>query len=197
MLDLEPGDTVIDVFAGGGYYSDLLIGVVGPEGRVILHNNTPYASWVEKQIQERYVDNPVAGITYLKSEVDDLQLEAESIDAALMVMSYHDLYFENAERGWGKTDVPLFFSQLHAALKPGGKLVVVDHAATEGAGSSAAQTVHRIEPAFAQDDISGNGFRLIATNDALSNPDDDKSKMVFDKSVRGQTDRFILLFEKE
>ena len=143
------------------------------------------------------MDNPVAGITYLKSEVDDLQLEAESIDAALMVMSYHDLYFENAERGWGKTDVPLFFSQLHAALKPGGKLVVVDHAATEGAGSSAAQTVHRIEPAFAQDDISGNGFRLIATNDALRNPDDDKSKMVFDKSVRGQTDRFILLFEKE
>jgi len=196
LLDIEPGQTVIDVFGGGGYYSDILVGVVGEAGQVILHNNTPYSSWVEKQNKERYIDNPVPGITYLKSEVDDLQLAPNSLDAALMVMSYHDLYFYNPDRGWNKTDVPLFFKQLNAALKSGGKLLIVDHAAPDGTGSSAAQELHRIEEAYARQDLEKNGFQFVASSDALRNPDDDKTKMVFDKSVRGKTDRFILLFEK-
>ena len=39
-----------------------------------------------------------------------------------MEMSYHDLYYYNPEAGFEGADVPLFFPQLHAALKSGGKL---------------------------------------------------------------------------
>lgn len=197
LLDLSQGQAVIDVFAGGGYYSELLASVVGDQGTVILQNNYGYGKWVEKHLQERYIDNQVGSISVLRSEVDDLKLSAESMDAALMVMSYHDLYYYNPEAGFDRADVPDFFSQLHAALKPGGKLLIVDHAAADGSGYSKTQDIHRIDEAFAKQDIESNGFRFIKSSDALRHPDDDRTKNVFDKTIRGKTDRFILLFEKQ
>ena len=197
MLDLSAGQVVIDVFAGGGYYSELLAGVVGEQGEVILHNNYGFGKWVEKRLQERYIDNQVGSIRVLRSEIDDLKLSPESLDAALMVMSYHDLYYYNPEAGFERANVPLFFSQLHAALKSGGKLLIVDHAAADGSGYSPTQDIHRIDEAFARQDIESNGFRFIKSSDALRHPDDDRTKNVFDKAIRGKTDRFILLFEKK
>ena len=197
LLDLRRGQAVIDVFAGGGYYSELMAGVVGEQGKVILQNNYGYAKWVEKYLQERYIDNQVAPITVLRSEVDDLMLSPASLDAALMVMSYHDLYYYNPKVGFERADVPDFFGQIHAALKPGGKLLIVDHAAPDGSGNSITQEIHRIDEAFAKQDIESNGFRFVTSSDALRNPGDDRSQNVFAKSIRGKTDRFILLFEKQ
>jgi predicted methyltransferase len=196
LLDLQPGQVAADLMGGGGYYAELMAGVVGPEGMIVLHNNTPYSKFVEKQLQERYVDNEVPGIELLMSEVDDLQLAPNSLDAALMVMSYHDLHYYNPERGWSYTNVPAFFAQVRVALKPGGKLLIVDHSAKEGTGKSSAHTIHRIDANYAREEIEAGGFRFVTSSDALSNPDDERTKMVFDKSVRGKTDRFILLFEK-
>ena len=196
LLDLREGQAVIDVFAGGGYYSELLAGVVGDTGSVILQNNYGYAKWVEKYLQERYIDQQVGSIRVLRSEVDDLKLEPGSLDAALMVMSYHDLYYYNPDAGFERADVPGFFSQLHAALKPGGKLLIVDHAAAAGSGHDGTQEIHRIDESFAKQDIESNGFRFIKSSDVLRNPDDDRTRNVFDKTIRGKTDRFILLFEK-
>ena len=197
LLDLQEGQAVIDVFAGGGYYSELMAGVVGEQGTVILQNNYGYAKWVEKYLQERYIDHEVLPITVLRSESDDLKLSPSSLDAALMVMSYHDLYYYNPEAGFERTDVPHFFAQLRTALKPGGKLLIIDHAAPDGSGKSVTQEIHRIDENFARQDIESNGFRLVKASDALRNPDDDRSKNVFDKSIRGKTDRFVLLFEKQ
>jgi len=197
LLNIERGQRVIDVFGGAGYYADMMAGIVGEDGQVILHNNTPYHKFVGDRVTARYVDNQIPGIEYLMSEVDDLKLEPNSLDAALMVMSYHDLYYFSPQRGWANTDVPLFFSQLRAALKPGGRLVIIDHSAEAGTGSDSAQELHRIDEAFAIQDVEGNGFGLITTNDALRNPTDNRSKIVFDPEFRGKTDRFILLFEKE
>lgn len=197
LLDLQPGDAAVDIFAGGGYYSELMAGVVGPEGAVILQNNYGYAKWVEKYLQERYIDSQVPPITVLRSEVEALQLSPESLDAALMVMSYHDLYYYNPEVGFRRADVPDFFSQVHTALKPGGKLLIVDHAAIDGTGKESVQKIHRIDEAFARQDIESYGFRWVTSSDALRNPDDPRTESVFGKNIRGKTDRFILLFEKQ
>jgi predicted methyltransferase len=197
LLDLKPGQHVIDLLGGSGYYTDLMAAMTGPRGEVILHNNPPYDTFVRKMVQPRYEEDPIPGIRYLKSELDDMQLEPQTLDAALMVMSYHDLYYVDPGIGFNKTDVPLFFSQVHAALKPGGKLLIVDHSAKPGSGSSHAQQLHRIEREYAIADIEGNGFQLIESSDALSNPEDSREMIVFDADYKGKTDRFILLFEKE
>ncbi len=49
---------------------------------------------------------------------------------------------------------------------------------------------------FAKKDISSHGFTLVGSSDALRNPTDDHSIMVFNPEVRGKTDRFILVFAK-
>jgi predicted methyltransferase len=196
LLNIEPGDTVADILGGGGYYSELIAGIVRPDGKVILQNNTPYSKWVMQSLQEKYIDNSVPGVRVLISEVDDLQLGEGTLDAALLVMSFHDLYYYNLERGWGNTDVDLFLSQVRGALKPGGRLVIVDHAAFAETGKSAVAEVHRIDEEFARQEIESAGFAFVTSSDALRNPDDDKTKMVFDKSVRGTTDRFIYVFTR-
>ena len=197
LLDLQSGQAVIDLFAGGGYYSELMAAVVGEQGMVILQNNYGFAKWVDEYLQERYIDNVVPPITVLRSEAVDLKLSSASLDAALMVMCYHDLYYYNPDRGFERADVPDFFAQLRAALKPGGKLLVIDHAAPDGTGKSITQEIHRIDEAFARQDIESNGFKLIKTSDVLRNPDDPRTDNVFGKAIRGKTDRFVLLFEKE
>ena len=197
LLQLKPGDDVVDVFGGGGYYAELMAAMVIPGGSVVLQNNKPYSRWVEEQIQKRYVDEGVPGISLLMSEVDELNLGSQKFDVAIMVMSYHDLYYNNPDRGWFETDIDLFFSQIHAALKPGGRLMIIDHSAASGSGSSAAQDLHRIDESYAKQEIARNGFKLIASSDVLRNPNDDRAKLVFDKTVRGETDRFVLLFAKE
>ena len=197
LLDLRRGQAVADLFGGGGYYAELLAGVVGEQGTVILQNNKGYAKWVDKYLQERYIDNEVPPIRVLFSELEDLGLAPASLDAAIMVMSYHDLYYLNPERGFPGADVAEFFRQVSAALKFEGKLLIIDHAAPEGTGNSLTQEIHRIEPAFAQADVEQNGFRLIDTSDVLRNPDDPRTANVFAKDIRGKTDRFVMLFQKQ
>ena len=74
---------------------------------------------------------------------------------------------------------------------------MVDHEGADGSGYSQTQDIHRIDAAFARQDIESNGFRFIKSSDALRHPDDDRTKNVFDKTIRDKTDRFILLFEKK
>lgn len=196
LLALEPDDTVIDVFGGGGYYSEIMAHIVGEDGKVLLHNNQAYRNFVGDALTQRLERLQIPQLQRLDAEVDDFGLQAESLNAVIIIMSYHDLYHVDDASGWPAIDSKNFLGQLHAALKPGGKFLIVDHAATSGTGNSHAQTLHRIEEAFAIQDINSNGFQLIGSSDALRNPDDEKTIMVFDDAVRGKTDRFILLFEK-
>ena len=98
--------------------------------------------------------------------------------------------------GWRAIDPADFLTQIHTALKPGGRFLIVDHHAGAGSGNSAAQDLHRIDVEFAKQDISGHGFTLVGSSDALRNQDDDHGIIVFNPEVRGKTDRFILVFEK-
>jgi predicted methyltransferase len=111
-------------------------------------------------------------------------------------MSYHDLYHVDEPNGWRAIDADNFIGQIHTALKPGGRFLVVDHYAAPGTGKDSAQELHRIDVDFAKKDITAHGFKLVAQSDVLRNPDDDYNIMVFDPQVRGKTDRFVLLFEK-
>jgi predicted methyltransferase len=196
LLDLQSGQRVLVILGGSGYYADILRGVVGGRGEVILHNNAQYHGYFKNKVHPAYLDKPIAGITYIVRELDELQLGPSSLDAALMINSYHDLYVFDPQRGWVKNDVPAFFAQLHAALKSGGKLLIVDHAAEPGTGNTAPQQLHRIDEEFAKQDIASHGFRLVTASDALRNPEDQRTDIVSDSEFRGKTDRFILLFEK-
>lgn len=196
LLQLKPGDRVADIWAGGGYYSELIGNIVGESGEVLLVNNLAYNQFDAKALAERQEGRQLENVTIHTREAEDLDLGRDSLDAALIIMSYHDLYHVDEASGWRAIDAPGFLEQIHAALKPGGRFLVVDHHAAPGTGKSAAQELHRIDIDFARSDIGSHGFRLVAESDALRNPGDDHSLVVFDPRVRGKTDRFVLVFEK-
>jgi predicted methyltransferase len=187
---------VVDIWAGGGYYSELVASIVGEEGEVLLLNNAAYAAFANKALSARLDGRDPGSVTVYTREAENLDLGRNSLDGALIIMSYHDLYHVDEPNGWRAIDAADFLGQVHAALKPGARFLVVDHHAETGTGKSAAQDLHRIDVEFAKTDIASHGFTLVDSSDALRNPQDDHSIMVFDPRVRGKTDRFVLVFEK-
>jgi predicted methyltransferase len=193
---IAPGMMIADVFGGGGYWTELMARAVGPEGHVRLVNNTPYLQLASKEIKPRFEGDRLP-ITELRVvETCDLKLGRGNFDIIVIFMSYHDLYYVDEKDGWPAIDASGFLDQLHAALKPGGRLLIVDHAAADGSGNASAQALHRIDEAFAKKDIASHGFELEKTWDGYRNPGDDLTKLVFDPAVRGKTDRFTHLYRK-
>jgi predicted methyltransferase len=196
LARFKRGDTVADLLGGGGYNSEILSGIVGPEGQVLLVNNTGYENFGKKALAERLADGRLPNVQHIVGPTDALGMGEHTLDGAVIVMSYHDLYWVDEKEGWMKIDAGQFLDQVARALKPGGVLLVVDHSAQAGTGSSAAQALHRIDEQFAIADFTRPGLVLETTSPALRNPGDDRSKPVFDPAIRGKTDRFVLLLRK-
>jgi predicted methyltransferase len=87
-------------------------------------------------------------------------------------------------------------TQLARALKPGGRLLLVDHSAKEGTGSAAATPLHRIEEAYAIKDFESHGFKVVAKSDLLRRPDDARDALTYKGPMVGKTDRFVVVFRK-
>ncbi len=194
---VKPGEKVADVFGGGGYWTEILARAVGPAGSATLVNNEGYAAFAKDDIKARFADGRLKEVKQLTGKTSDLGMGKDQYDLILIFMSYHDIYWVDEKEGWPKIDADNFMKQLHTALKPGGKLLIVDHAAKEGTGSSAAQTLHRIDEAFAKKDFTSHGFVFEKAFTGYRNTTDDHTKMVFDEAIRGKTDRFAHLYVKK
>ena len=195
LAGFGPGMVIGDVFGGGGYYSEILSHVVGPTGRVKLVNNAPYDEFAKKTLEPRLAGGRLANVDYTVVAPDALGLGNATLDGALIVMSYHDLYFHDP-KGWPKVDAGQFIDQLVAALKPGATLLIVDHQARPGSGRADTQALHRIEDTHAIADFRAHGLELVRSTELLRNPADDYTKNVFDPAVRGKTDRFVHVYIK-
>ena len=194
---VAPGMRVLDAFAAGGYYTELLSHVVGNTGEVIAYNNPPYANFAAKAIAARYAGGRLKNVRQVTAGVDELELAPRSLDAVIFVMSYHDLYWRPADGSWPPTDPAQMLARLHAALKPGGVVVVQDHVASAGGDTAAVvDTLHRIDPAVVRRDFERAGFAFEAESPMLAHPEDDHSKLVFDPAIRGRTDQFVYRFRR-
>jgi len=74
--------------------------------------------------------------------------------------------------------------------------VVLDHSALPGAPADVTDTLHRIEASTVRREVEAAGFRFAGESALLANPADPRTATVFDKSIRGHTDQFILRFTK-
>lgn len=193
---MAPGMTVLDLYSGGGYYTELLSYIVGSTGKVVAHNNTPYLEFAKEGIAGRYTDGRLPNVERLLAENNELMLPPAKFDAVLMTNVYHDIYFVDANAGWPRIDGPKLLAVVFQALKPGGVVGVVDHAALPGAPPETGGTLHRIDPELVKRDFMAAGFVLDGESDALINPTDDRTKSAFDPSVQGRTTQVILRFRK-
>jgi predicted methyltransferase len=193
---VQPGMKIADVFGGGGYYSELISYVVGPNGTVMLVNNKAYEDYAAKDLKAHLAGNRLPHVKHSVVQPANLKLGNGKLDQVWIVMSYHDLYYTDPENGWPAIDANKFVQQIYAALKPGGAFLIVDHAARAGAGKDDVQYLHRIEESFALSDIERHGFEFAGHYDGLRNPQDKLEVEVFNKQVLHKTDRFVHLYRK-
>ena len=85
---------------------------------------------------------------------------------------------------------------MYTALKPGGVQIVLDHVATRHSPAGVTDTLHRIEPSVGRREVEAAGFKFGSESAILTNTADPHTVTVFDKSIRGHTDRFIFKFRK-
>jgi predicted methyltransferase len=196
FLGIARGASVLEMFASGGYYTELLAHVVGDTGHVVAHQNTPLMNFSGDAIKARHANNRLPNTEVLMAENNELALDADQFDAITIVLNYHDLYWVSEQYGWAEFDVASFLAELHKGLKPGGILGIVDHYAAPGSPAETGNTLHRIDPAVVIEEVQAAGFVLDGESDVLRNPEDDHSKSVFDPEIRGKTDRFVLRFKK-
>ncbi len=198
FLGARPGMHVIDYFAAGGYNSELLSLVVGPDGRVVAYNNDAYAKFSGKQPEERFGKNRLSNIEQVTAAPEALSLPPESLDAALFVLSYHDLHWRAKDGSWPTTDPAAALARLVPALKPGAVVVVVDHVANPGGDpGEVVDTLHRIDPDLVKREFETAGLTFESEANFLRNPQDDHTKPVFDETIKGKTDRVVMRFVKK
>ena len=196
LAGFKKGMVIADVFGGGGYYSEILSGVVGKKGKVLLINNAPYDNYAKKDLSVRLADKRLPNVEYSVVPTENLGLLENSLDGALIVMSYHDLFYANVEDGWLAIDSKAFIDQIMAALKPGGKFLIVDHSAKAGRGIEDTKALHRIDEQFAIAELKSHGLQWAGSIAVLRNPADNRSLSVFNPAIRGKTDRFVHVYQK-
>ncbi|QWT21566.1 hypothetical protein KPL74_06055 [Bacillus sp. NP157] len=194
---VKAGDTVMDVWPGGGYWSRLFSPVVGPKGKV-------YA-YVPAEITS-FKSDPLAIARALAAEPAYHNIEAISdplaspppakmfntFDVIWTFENYHDLH-DSFMKG---ASVDAFNQAVFKLLKPGGYYVIVDHAAAKGQGLKNTEDLHRIEVATVKAEVEKAGFVLDEESALLANAADDHTMKIFDPAVKGKTDRFMLRFRK-
>lgn len=189
FIGLRKGDKVADVVAGR--LAAPFAEAVGPSGKVYAIEPAEVVK-VHPDALSRMKALASVSPNVVVSDGPFASALPSGLDAVFIRQNYHDLY----DKFMGPADVPAFNRAVYAALKPGGVYVVLDHAALAGSGIDATDTLHRIDPARVKADMLAAGFKLDGESAILANQADDHTKNVFDSSIRGRTDQFLLRFKK-
>jgi predicted methyltransferase len=189
---VKPGMTTVDLIALGGYVTEALSVAVGPKGKVYAQN-PPIALQLRdgmyaKQISERLANDRLPNVVRVDADLPAAaQIPPGSVDVAITAMNYHDVRNRNPDDGVA------VLKAVYTMLKPGGVLGVTDHVGNDGANNA---QLHRIPKHFLIDDAKAAGFVIDGESDLLAHPADDHTKVVFDPTLRGKTDQFVVRLRK-
>lgn len=181
FMGLEPGMTVLDINASGGWYTEVLSLAVGPNGKVLMQNRPGGRSAEAATARANRLANVDEWLT------DMSEIPANSVDFAITALNFHDFHNSNPAAAQG------ILAQVMSALKPGGVLAVIDHEGTPGADNV---SLHRIAFDEAVKAVLASGFVLAGASDILNNEADDHTVGPFDPSLGRNTDRIVLKFMK-
>lgn len=185
---LRPGMKVLDMGAGGGYSTELIARAVAPGGIVYGQNpadlgEKPKATF-DARLKTPAMKDVVADIRPFD---DPVPPDVHDLDLITFLFYYHDTTYMNVDRA--AMDRKLF-----TALKPGGFLVIADHSALRGQGTSVGKTLHRIEESTLRQEVEAAGFRVVAEGNFWRSPDDTHDFPSYRPST--PVDNFVLKFQK-
>jgi predicted methyltransferase len=143
-LDLREGNTVADLGSGSGYFTLKLAPVVGKQGRVLavdLRKLSLFFLWTRALLRGQHAVHVILG------DENDPRLPRGSLDAVLICNTYHE--FSHPDR---------ILDHVFQALRPGGRIVIVDRSADVG------QT-HQVALATVADELRKKGFEVVSQDD--------------------------------
>lgn len=180
FFGVEPGMTVLDINASGGWYTEVLSYAVGSNGTVYMQNRPGGNS-------EEEANGRAARLSNIEQIASVSNAPAGSVDFAITGLNFHDFHNNNPAVAQG------ILAQAMAALKPGGILGIIDHEGNPGADNA---SLHRIAFDELVRAVTQAGFAVVGVSEVLNNPADDHSVAPFNPSLGRNTDRIVLKLQK-
>lgn len=191
---VKPGDTVVELVPGGGYWTRIFSRIVGPRGHVYSVVPSQFVKRFPKSIQRIKAiaaDPHYGNVSVLVQPASSLSAPRPA-DLVFTAENMHD--YNNALLG--HITPKALAGEVLKVLKPGGVFLVNDHVAPKGAGLHDTNTLHRIDPRTVKQQVTAAGFRFDGASNVLRNPRDPHDIKIFDPSIRGHTDQFVYKFRK-
>jgi predicted methyltransferase len=186
---VKPGDAVVELAPGKGYYTRLLSAVVGAKGKVYPVTQPPKPDAPPPAVQALAADPHYANLQVTLTKYAEPKLPG-NVDVVWTTQNYHD--FHNIP----DFQVATLNKAVFDALKPGGIYFILDHAAEAASGTRDTNTLHRIDEETVKQEVKAAGFELVGESDILRNKDDPHTAKVFEPPIQGHTDQFLLKFRK-
>jgi predicted methyltransferase len=192
---VKTGAHIAELLPGSGYFTRIFSKAVGSGGHVyaLVPARSPDAPADTPDFAARVkaiaADPNYANVSVVVEPFSQLGVPAP-VDLMWTSQNYHDLH------NLPGLDVGVFNKMVFDDLKPGGIYLVLDHAAEAGSGERDTKTLHRIDPETVKKEVLAAGFEFVGSSNLLAQAGDSHSVKVFDPTVRGKTDQFILKFRK-
>jgi predicted methyltransferase len=212
FFGIRPDMTVVEVWPGGGWYTEILAPLLRERGRFYAAHVDPSVSDNAKRAVERFQAKLAsAPEIYDKVIVTSLapggRSEIAPPGSADLVVTFRNLH-NWMMSGWEREAI----AAMHAALKPGGILGIVEHRGNPNVPQDPKAATGYVNEAYAIELIESLGFELVERSEINANPRDVKN---YEKGVWtlpptfaagdqdreryaqiGESDRFTLKFRK-
>lgn len=191
---IKEGMTILEMEAGGGWYTEILSRSVGSRGHIIMQNPPAFDGFFEESVRARLANDRLPNVRFSRVNFDQLDAADNSVDMVTWILGPHELWFEPDGQNLG--DPEDTFAQIMRVLKPGGAFLAIDHDAEPSAGPETGGTLHRIGESVVSSLAKRAGLTLVRRSSLHVNEDDPLTDNVFDPSIRGKTDKFVHLYRK-
>ena len=181
LLDVDAGQTLLDVGAGGGWFTRVLSAATGPNGKVIAQFG-PRALQRENGQAQKDLAASLGNTEAFFGNVSEVP--PGSVDAAVTALNMHHM---NAERAGP------YLREILAALKPGGRAAIIDHVGVPTANNA---QLHRMLPSDVKTWIQQAGFEIVSEPDILRTTADDHTLSVEDPRLGRDVDQFMFIVRK-
>jgi predicted methyltransferase len=192
---IDAGDVIVDFLPFRGYFTHLFSSIVGDSGHVyaaVPEHLTSIERIARGKAEIAASLTPHSNISLISGPAELAGSPPKPADVFWISQNYHDLH----DKFMGPVDIAKFNSSVFETLKPGGRYIIVDHAALTGSPGNVTETLHRIEEAEVIREVEAAGFSYEERSDVLANDHDPHTRGIFSRGLRYHTDRFVLKFVK-
>lgn len=177
FFGIKDGDTVMEIWPGGGWYTEILAPAMRDHGTLIIATWDPevegqpaYRYELPKKMKETFAKYPEVYdqvvFEYFSPPQSPSLGDAGSLDAIVTFRNTH---------GWiGAGQAQEIFNEFARVLKPGGILGVVQHRAEEGADSAVSAKQGYVSEAAVKELAMNAGFEFVDSSEVNANPKDTK-----------------------